>query len=76
VQLLCKPLIVCWLSARFGLSGTAAAIAVLLMAVPTAPSAYILSRQFGGDHDAMASIITMQTAISILTLPITLLLIS
>ncbi|WP_321492657.1 AEC family transporter [uncultured Desulfobacter sp.] len=76
MQLLCKPLIAFWLATHFCLSGTAAIIAVLLMAVPTAPSAYILSRQLGGDHDSMASIITVQTAISILTLPITLLLIS
>ncbi len=75
VQLLCKPLIAWWLAAYFGLVGTSAAIAVLLLAVPTAPSAYILSRQLGGDHDTMASIITVQTALSFLTLPITLLLI-
>ena len=33
---------------------------------PTAPSAYILSRQLGGDTEAMASIITVQTLIAFL----------
>lgn len=75
VQFACKPLFAWWLANSLGLTGASAAIAVLLMAVPTAPSAYILSRQLGGDHDTMASIITIQTALSFVTLPITLMII-
>lgn len=75
VQLLCKPVIAWNLASWFTLTGEAAAIAVLLFAVPTAPSAFILSRQLGGDHNAMASIITVQTFLSLLSLPITLMLI-
>lgn len=72
VQFWCKPLTAWGLSSWFGLTGNAAAIAVLLFAVPTAPSALILSRQLGGDHVTMASIITVQTGLSFLSLPITL----
>jgi malonate transporter len=71
VQFLCKPLIAWWLAITIGLSGTAVSVAVLLFSVPTAPSAFILSRQMGGDHDSMASIITVQTCLSFFTLPLT-----
>jgi len=71
VQFLCKPLLAWWLAAATGLSGMAAAVTVLLLSVPTAPSAYILSRQMGGDHDSMTVIITAQTCLSFFTLPLT-----
>lgn len=71
VQFLCKPLIAWGLATNLGLSGMALAVAVLLFSVPTAPSAYILSRQMGGDHDSMSAIITVQTCLSFITLPLT-----
>lgn len=71
VQFLCKPLIAWGLATALGLTGTALSVAVLLFSVPTAPSAYILSRQMGGDHDSMAAIITVQTCVSFFTLPLT-----
>jgi len=36
---------------------------------PTAPSAYILARQLGGDTETMASIITFQTLLAFLIMP-------
>lgn len=72
IQFICKPVIAWWLAAATGLSGVAAGVAILLFSVPTAPSAYILSRQMGGDHDSMAVIITVQTCLSFFTLPLTL----
>jgi malonate transporter len=71
VQFLCKPLIAWGLATSLGLSGMPLSVAVLLFSVPTAPSAYILSRQMGGDHDSMAAIITVQTCLSFFTLPLT-----
>jgi len=71
IQFLCKPLCACWLAAATGLYGTAAGVILLLFSVPTAPSAYIMSRQMGGDHDSMAVIITVQTVLSFVTLPLT-----
>ncbi len=76
IQFLCKPLIAWGLATALGLTGVALNVTVLLFSVPTAPSAYILSRQMGGDHDSMAAIITVQTCLSFLTLPITIWLIS
>jgi hypothetical protein len=70
VQFVCKPLIALGLAMAMGLPPMAVSVAVILFSVPTAPSAYILSRQMGGNYDAMASIITVQTILSFITLPI------
>ncbi|MEM7019441.1 MAG: AEC family transporter [Pseudomonadota bacterium] len=43
---------------------------LLFTALPTAGSAYVLARQMGGAHTLMASIITLQTLISVITVPI------
>jgi len=72
VQFVCKPAAAWWIGSTMGLSGLPLTIVVLLFSVPTAPTSYILSRQMGGDHDSMASIITAQTCLSFMTLPITL----
>lgn len=72
VQFVVKPLVAAALAISFGLSSTMVVVVVVLMAVPTAPSAYILSRQLGGDSGTMASIITAQTLLSFITLPLTL----
>jgi malonate transporter len=71
IQFLCKPLVAWWLASATGLSGVAAGAVVLLFSVPTSPASYILSRQMGGDHDSMAAIITVQTGLSVFTLPLT-----
>lgn len=71
VQFLCKPLVAWGLATYLGLTGMTLSVVVLLFSVPTAPSAFILSRQMGGDHDSMAAIITVQTCLSFITLPLT-----
>jgi len=63
----------CW---ALGLGGVAAAVAILFNGLPTAPSAYIMARQMGGDAKLMASIITAQVALSALTLPLILTLVT
>jgi hypothetical protein len=50
--------------------GLTAAIALLFMASPTATSSYILARQLGGDATLMAGVITLQTAVSMVSLPV------
>jgi malonate transporter and related proteins len=72
MQFLCKPVLAWSIASYLGLSGLAFSVAVLMFSVPTAPAAYILSRQMGGNHDAMASMITVQTCLSFFTLPLTL----
>ncbi len=48
------------------------AIAVLFAALPTAPSAYILARQLGGDARLVAGMLTLQTVSAVVTLPLVL----
>ncbi|MEN9434018.1 MAG: hypothetical protein RLZZ422_1607 [Pseudomonadota bacterium] len=45
-------------------------VVVIMAALPTASSAYILARQLGGNADLMAAIITLQTLAALLTLPL------
>jgi hypothetical protein len=51
-------------------SGLGATVALLIAGLPTAPSSYILARQLGGDARLLAGIIAVQTALSMITLPL------
>lgn len=65
-----KPLFTAILISCTGLTGVAAGVLVIAFMTPTAPSAYILARQLGGDTQAMASIITFQTLLAFLVMPL------
>jgi malonate transporter len=66
-----------WGSGRLlGIGGVALAVTILFQALPTAPSSYIMARQLGGDHRLMAAILTVQTLVSVVTLPAVLWLLS
>jgi predicted permease len=65
-----KPLVTAALVSYTGLTGVAASVLIIAFMTPTAPSAYILSRQLGGNTEAMASIITVQTLIAFLIMPL------
>jgi predicted permease len=56
----------------FGITGLGATVALLIAGLPTAPSSYILARQLGGDARLLAGIIAVQTALSLVTLPLVL----
>ena len=47
-------------------------MAVLFNGSPTSAASYILVRQLGGDAPLMAGIITVQTALAMVTLPLVL----
>ena len=47
-------------------------VLVLFFALPTAPTAYVLTRQLGGDGHLMAGIITLQTLLAAASLPLVL----
>jgi len=72
-QFVLKPAVAWGLALWLGLPSMATTVAVLFMAVPTAPSAYILARRMGGDHEAMASIIAFQTVAGFAVMPLVLL---
>ncbi|MDO6565179.1 AEC family transporter [Amphritea sp. 1_MG-2023] len=53
-------------------SPAVAQVLLLFSALPTAPSAYVLARQLDGDATLMAAIITGQTLLSMLLMPVSL----
>lgn len=71
VQFGVKPAVAFLLVSLTGLTGAAAGAVQIALMSPTAPSAYILAGQLGGDRETMASIITVQT---LLAFPVMLLL--
>ena len=73
IKLLIAPLMAFTLGHIFGLDNISHQVLVLLFAMPTAISAYILAGQLGGDQATMAKIITIQTVLSAVTLSLILL---
>ena len=72
LKLAVLPLLVFAAFQIFGISGLGATVAILIAGLPTAPSSYILARQLGGDARLLAGIIAVQTALSMVTLPLVL----
>lgn len=70
LKLIGFPLIAAGLAALLGVEGLLVQVVVLLAALPTATSAYILARQLGGDAPLMAGIISGQTLLAMLTIPL------
>lgn len=70
IKLLLMPALVLVLAWALGLDTVSRDVALLFAALPTATSAYILARQLGGDAELMAAIITGQTLLAMLTLPL------
>lgn len=70
LKLFVFPLIMWIICTTLGLDDPATSIAVLFAALPGSPAAYILSKQLDGDSLLMASIITAQTPLSMVTLPV------
>ncbi|WP_148863200.1 AEC family transporter [Marinobacter fonticola] len=70
LKLFAFPLITATLAWLAGVEGLLLQVTVLLAALPTASSAYILARQLGGDAPLMAGIISGQTLLAILTMPL------
>jgi malonate transporter and related proteins len=69
-KLVIMPLMTGFLAQSLGLTGAALAVPMISAAVPTAAASYILAKQHGGDAPLMAAIITGQTILAALTLPI------
>jgi len=70
LKLVLMPVIAVALALRFGLTGSNLAVVTICSAVPTASSAYVLARQMGGDAPLLAQIITLQTILAAVTMPV------
>jgi malonate transporter len=70
LKLVLMPAITVALALQFGLADSNLAVVTVCSAVPTASSAYVLARQMGGDAPLLAQIITLQTILAAVTMPI------
>ena len=70
LKLILMPVLAIALALWFGVAGSSLAIVAACAAVPTSASAYVLARQMGGDAPLLAQIITLQTILAAITMPI------
>jgi hypothetical protein len=70
LKLVAMPIVAVALARAFGVEGSDIAIAVIAASVPTASAAYVLARQLGGNAPLMAEILTLQTLLAMLTMPV------
>ena len=66
------PIVIFFVAVAMGASELTTMVAVIFGAVPTAVSSFTFARQLGGDSLMMSKCITMQTALSFFTMPLTL----
>jgi len=70
IKLIVFPLVSLFLLRLMGADEVTTVVVILLSTLPTASSAYILARQLGGDAHLMAGIISGQTLLAIITIPL------
>ncbi|WP_341750485.1 AEC family transporter [Candidatus Tisiphia endosymbiont of Sialis lutaria] len=70
VKLVAFPVVAIIVLSLMSITGTAKSVGVLYSCLPCASTAYVLSRQLGGDPESMASIITFTTLFSIVSLSV------
>lgn len=70
LKLIVMPLIMFIIAKLFSIGGLLLIILLIFASVPTAPSSFILARQLGGDSRLMASIITLQTLLSLFSVSV------
>jgi len=72
LKLLALPLLAVVTCRLLGADADVTRAACFYAALPTASNAYIMARQMGGDAPLMASLITLQTLLAIVTVPLAL----
>lgn len=70
LKLAVLPIGVGALASTLGISGVMLASVVIITAIPTPPTTYVLASRMGGDTRLMASLIGSQTVLAMLTLPV------
>ena len=70
LRLLGVPALAALIARAFGLEALETLVLVVFSAIPTAPTAYVLTRQLQGDGRLMAGIVTSQTLTAVLTIPL------
>jgi predicted permease len=76
LKLVLMPVLALALALAFGIAGPSLVVVAVCSAVPTSSSAYVMARQMGGDAPLLAQIITLQTILAAVTMPIAIALVS
>jgi predicted permease len=72
LKLAVMPALAIGLGYWMGVSGAALTVVAVASSVPSAPGAYILARQMGGDAPLYAHILTLETVAALVTIPVVL----
>ena len=72
LKLVVMPALAVGLALWIGLSGGPLMVVAIASSVPSAPGSYILARQMGGDAPLLARLLTLQTLVAFLTIPLVL----
>lgn len=70
LKLVAMPVLAISLGLAFGLSGSNLAVVACCASVPSASNGYVLARQMGGDASLLAQILTWQTILAVITMPV------
>jgi len=69
LKLAVMPAVAVGLALWIGLTGAPLMVVAIASSVPSAPGAYILARQMGGDAPLYTRLLTLQTVVAFLTIP-------
>jgi malonate transporter and related proteins len=70
LKLLLMPLLAVTLARFVGVGGNDLVVTIVAASVPTASAAYVLARQMGGNAPLMAEILTLQTLVALVSMPL------
>lgn len=70
LKLIVLPTIAIFIARALGLSGANLAVVACCASVPAASSAYVLAKQMGGDAPLIAEILTLETILAAVTMPL------
>jgi malonate transporter and related proteins len=70
LKLLILPAIAITLAGWAGVTGDDLIVTIIAASVPTASAGYVLARQMGGNAPLMAEILTLQTLLALVTMPV------
>lgn len=70
LKLLVLPAMAITLAGWAGVSGNDLIVTIIAASVPTASAGYVLARQMGGNAPLMAEILTLQTLLALVTMPL------
>jgi predicted permease len=70
LKLVLMPILAVALAGLIGLTGDDLVVTIVAASVPSASAAYVLARQMGGNAGLMAEILTLQTLLALVSMPV------